>query len=310
MTGLRVAGWGTALPDKTVTNADLENRLDTTDTWIRERTGIHERRIGDSTAALAIEAGRAAIARAGVDPSTIDLTVLCTSTPDQAMPATSTQVHAALGLGGGAMDLNAACAGFVYGLITAAGLVGAGVDRVLLIGAEVMSRIVDWEDRNTAVLFGDGAGALVIERAQHDGALLAWDMGTDGTTRHLLYADHGGYIQMDGKEVFRRAVRILVESVSTVLSDAGLSIDDVALLVPHQANVRIVEAACQRLGLPSDRTANVLASTGNTSAASIPLALVDAVEADRVRDGDIVLFSGFGAGMTWASAAVRWEGTR
>lgn len=309
MGGLRILGWGTALPDKTVTNADLEARLDTSDAWIRDRTGICERRIGDSTAALAIEAGQRALTSAAVEPSTIELVLLCTSTPDQVMPATAAYVHGALGCGGGAMDLNAACAGYVYGLITAHGLLAGGLSRILLIGAETMSRIVDWEDRNTAVLFGDGAGALVLEAGDR-GQLLGWDLGTDGDARHLLFTDVGGFIQMDGKELFRRAVRVLVESAEQALERAGLTIADVTLLVPHQANVRIVEAACQRLGFPTDRVANVLPTTGNTSAASIPLALADSIEAGHLRTGDVVLFSGFGAGMSWASAVVRWEGPR
>jgi 3-oxoacyl-[acyl-carrier-protein] synthase-3 len=308
--GMRIAGWGTALPDKTVTNADLEARLDTSDEWIRERTGILERRVGDSTAALAVEAGRSALAAAGADPASVDLVVLCTSTPDQALPATAAQVQHDLGLSCGSMDLNAACAGFVYGLVTASGLLAAGASRVLLIGAEAMSRLVDWEDRNTAVLFGDGAGALLLDRTEDAGTagLRAWDLGTDGGTRHLLYADLGGYMQMDGKEVFRKAVRILIESCTRTVERAGVTIDDVALLVPHQANVRIVDAACQRLGLPTDRVANVLATTGNTSAASIPLALADALGQGRVADGDLVLLSGFGAGMTWATALLEWRG--
>jgi 3-oxoacyl-[acyl-carrier-protein] synthase III len=306
MPGARVIGWGTALPDKTVTNTDLEARLDTSDTWIRERTGIRERRIGDSTSELAIEAGRAALEHAGVDPTTIGVVILCTTTPDQALPATSAEVHRALGCGGGAMDLNSACAGFVYGLITANGLLAAGVERVLLIGAETMSRLIDWEDRNTAVLFGDGAGALVLERDPGAGAVLGWDMGADGATRHLLYADHGGYLQMDGKEVFRRAVRILVESSTRALEHAGVGIEEIDLLVPHQANVRIVDAACQRLGFPAARVANVLDVTGNTSAASIPLALAAAAESGQLRPGDLTLLSGFGAGMTWASLVMRW----
>jgi 3-oxoacyl-[acyl-carrier-protein] synthase-3 len=309
MGGLRVLGWGAALPDKTVTNADLEARLDTSDTWIRERTGIRERHIGDSTAELAIEAGERALEHAAIDPSTIELVVLCTSTPDQVMPATAAHVHGALGCGGGAMDLNAACAGYVYGLVTAHGLLAGGLSRVLLIGAETMSRIVDWEDRNTAVLFGDGAGALVLEAGDR-GQLLGWDLGTDSNARRLLFTDIGGFIQMDGKELFRRAVRVLVESSERALERAGLTIGDVTLLVPHQANVRIVDAACQRLGFPTDRVANVLATTGNTSAASIPIALADSIEAGQLRSDDVVLFSGFGAGMSWASAVLRWEDPR
>jgi 3-oxoacyl-[acyl-carrier-protein] synthase-3 len=306
--GFRVTGWGTALPDKTVTNADLEARLDTSDEWIRERTGIRERRIGESTAALAIEAGRAALDRSGAGPGDVDLVVLCTTTPDQTMPATAAQVQHELGLGCGSMDLNAACAGAVYGLVTSAGLLTAGAQRVLLIGAETMSRMIDWEDRNTAVLFGDGAGALLLERTDASGGLRSWDVGTDGGARHLLYTDVGGYLQMDGKEVFRRAVRILIDSCARTVEQAGVSMADVALLVPHQANVRIVDAACQRLAFPADRVANVLATTGNTSAASIPLALVDALDHHRLQRGDLVLLSGFGAGMTWATALVEWDG--
>jgi 3-oxoacyl-[acyl-carrier-protein] synthase-3 len=310
MAGLRVAGWGIALPDKTVTNADLEARLDTSDAWISERTGIRERRIGESTASLAIDAGRRALDTAGCDPASVELLLLCTSTPDRALPATAAMAHGALGLGGGAMDLNAACSGFVYGLITAHGLIAGGIERVLLVGAETMSRLVDWEDRNTAVLFGDGAGALLLDRAADTSQVLAWDLGTDGAAAHLLSADLGGTIQMDGKELFRRAVRVMVDSAQRTLDHARCSVADVALVVPHQANVRIVDAACQRLGFPTDQVANVLTTTGNTSAASIPLALVDSIEQDRLRDGDLVLFSGFGAGMSWASALVRWEDPR
>jgi 3-oxoacyl-[acyl-carrier-protein] synthase III len=333
MSGLRVAGWGAALPDKRLTNADLEARLDTSDAWIRERTGIAERRIGDSTTDVAAEAARAALAHAGVDPAQVDLLIVCTSTPDQQLPPTSSQVHRALGLSGGAMDLNVACSGFVYGLVTANGLLSGGARRVLLVGAETMSRMVDWEDRTTAVLFGDGAGALLLEGAPGNTTpeetwrldtapgtagleqpsnrrpvpgLVAWDAGTDGALRHLLWADHGGFLQMDGPELFRRAVRVIVESAQRVLATAGASVDDVALLVPHQANTRIVDAACSRLGLPTDRVASVLATTGNTSAASVPLALVDALEHGRVRQDDLVLFSGFGSGMTWATALLRW----
>jgi 3-oxoacyl-[acyl-carrier-protein] synthase-3 len=297
-----------ALPDKTVTNADLELTLDTTDEWIRERTGIRERRIGGTTTGLAIEAGQQALDRAGLRGDQIDLVLLATSTAEHHLPSSASSVQHALGTAGGALDINAACSGFVYGLVTAHGLISTGVDRLLLIGSETMSTIVDWEDRNTAVLFGDGAGAVVLEAVDGPGQLLAWDLGSDGSALHILYADVGGHLEMDGKEVFRRAVRVTVDSVTKTLARAGVTADDLALIVPHQANTRIVDAACQRLGIPVERTANVLDRTGNTSSASIPIALADAIAHGRVHDGDLVLFVGFGAGMSWASALVRWDG--
>jgi 3-oxoacyl-[acyl-carrier-protein] synthase III len=302
----RITGWGQGLPDKIVTNADLEARLDTSDTWIRERTGIRERRVGGSTAGLAIDAGRAALARAGLTGADIDLVLLATSTPDQQIPASAIHVHHELGIAGGAMDLNAACAGFPYALATANGLLATGLRRILLIGSETMSRIVDWEDRNTAVLFGDGAGAFVLEAVEGPGAILGWDLGADGSGRHLLRADIGGYISMDGREVFRRAVRASVETANRSMAAAGVAAGDIDFVVPHQANIRIVEAACERLGLPMEKTLNVLERTGNTSAASIPLALIDALDQGRVADGDLLLLIGFGAGMSWGSAVVRW----
>jgi 3-oxoacyl-[acyl-carrier-protein] synthase-3 len=304
--GIRITGWGTALPEKVVTNTDLEGWLDTSDEWIRERTGIHERRIGGTTAGLAAEAGRAALERAGCDPADIDLLLLATTTPDQAVPATSAAVQAELRTGGGAFDLNAVCSGFVYGLVTAAGMAAVGAQRILLIGAEGLSRITDWDDRGTAILFADGSGAVVIEAVEGPGDLLGWDLGVEGDSRHILYADHGGYLTMDGPEVFRQAVRAMVSSATLALGRAGVTTDEVALVVPHQANRRIIEAACQRLEIPMERAALVLERTGNTSAASIPLALADALDAGRLQDGDLVLFTGFGAGMTWGSAVVRW----
>ncbi len=310
--GARIRGWGTALPTEIVTNADLEKTLDTSDAWILARTGIRERRIGSSTAELAIAAGRSALAHAGVEADSVDLTILCTTTPDDSVPATSAHVHDALGLGGGAFDLNAACAGFVYGLVTADALLSSGTaSRMLLIGAETLSRITDWTDRNTAVLFGDGAGALVLDRTADEGQLLASDLGLDGSARHVLRAPIGGAIQMDGREVFRRAVRAMVDSATRTLQRAKVRPDQVALVVPHQANIRIIQAACDRLGIDRSRAATVLDRTGNTSSASIPLALVDAIHKDRLETGDLVLLTGFGAGMTWGSALIRWhaEGT-
>jgi 3-oxoacyl-[acyl-carrier-protein] synthase-3 len=304
--GVEVRGWGSALPEKIVTNADFASRLDTTDQWIIERTGIRERRFGGSTGSLAVEAGQRAIDVAGVDPASIGVVVLATTTPDQQMPATASYVQDALGCGGGAMDLNAACSGFVYAMVAGAGLCEMGAARVLVIGSDVMSRITDQDDRGTAILFGDGAGAVVLDRVDGPGRLLGWDLGSDGSLRHLLSCDAGGYTQMNGKEVFRQAVRVMVDSCTKALSRSGRTAADVTLLVPHQANTRIVSAACDRLGIPIERTALVLERTGNTSAGSVPLALADAADNGRLADGDLVLLCGFGAGMTWASTVLQW----
>lgn len=323
MTGAAITGWGTALPDRVVTNAELSTLLNTNDEWITERSGIRSRRAATgpfvteqpphhpeaglgTTAALAIEAGRQALDSAGLDGSDIGLLLLCTTTPDQLIPASSAAASAALGIAGGAMDLNAACAGFTYGLVTAAGLVTLGMEGVLLIGSETLTRATNWADRSNAFLFGDGAGAVVVEAAPGEGSLLGWDLGVDGTLVDLLYADHGFGMAMRGQEVFRRAVRVTVDSARLSLEQAKATIDDVALFVPHQANVRIMEAVATRLGLPAERIASVIDHTGNTSSASIPLALVDAVEHGRLKDGDLVLLAGFGAGMTWSSAVWRW----
>jgi 3-oxoacyl-[acyl-carrier-protein] synthase-3 len=301
-----ITGWGTALPDNVVTNAQLESRLDTSDEWIVTRSGIRERRIGGTVSSLSIDAGRRALERSGLAPDQVDLLVLATCTPDLAIPATSAAVHHALGLTGGAFDVNAACAGFVYALVAAHGAVSSGAaHRVLLIGADCVSLLTDPDERGTAVLFADGAGAVVLEASDHDG-LLAVDLGVDGSAHDLLTCAHGGYMKMEGKEVFRRAVRITVDSATNALERAKLTPDDIALFVPHQANLRIIEAAAARLGIPMDRVAVVVDRMGNTSSASIPLALADAADAGRLAPGDHVLMSGFGAGMTWASTLVRW----
>jgi 3-oxoacyl-[acyl-carrier-protein] synthase-3 len=305
--GATVTGWGTALPPTVVTNAEYEATLDTTDEWITERTGIKERRHGGTTAGLGVEAGRAAMAMAGVDGDDIDHVLLATTTPDYQIPSTASQIQEELGIRGGACDLNAACSGFVYGLVHAHGLIAMGLERVLLVGSETLSRFTDQQDRNTAILFGDGAGAVVLEAADDDD-LLSFDLGSDGSARTLLDAPIGGYMQMNGKEVFRKAVTVMVDSARTSMAAAGVGPDDLTLVVPHQANVRIIDAACSRLGVGSDRVATVLHATGNTSSASIPLALVDALEGGRVARGDLVLLVGFGAGMSWASAVVRWNG--
>ncbi|MHB1988426.1 MAG: beta-ketoacyl-ACP synthase III [Acidimicrobiales bacterium] len=309
MSGCVVTGWGSALPEKVVTNAEFESRLDTNDAWIVERTGIRERRFGGTTSSLAIEAGAAAITRAGLSPSDIDLLILATTTPDKAVPATSSTVHAQLGCSGAAFDMNAACAGYVYAVVTANAMLTAriGFNRALVIGADTLSVITDMDDRSTAVLFADGAGAAVIEhRADAEPLILASDLGLDGSLLSILYCDHGGYMKMEGREVFRRAVRATVDSANKVLVEASVKPEQIALFVPHQANQRIIDAVTQRLGLAPDRSAIILDKTGNTSSASIPLALASAADEGRLADGDLILLSGFGAGMTWASAVLRW----
>lgn len=322
--GCVITGWGSALPPTVVTNTDLESTLDTSDAWIVERSGVRTRRAATgpfvaseppphppgglgTTAGLAIEAGRQAMESAGVSADEIGFVVLCTTTPDQVMPATSSAVAGALGITGGAVDVNAACAGFSYGLITAAGILATGAERVLLIGAETMTRTLNWEDRTNAFLFGDGAGAVVLETTSGPGSLLGWDVGVDGTLVDLLYVDHGAGMIMRGQEVFRRAVRATVDSANAALRQAKLDAGAVTLFVPHQANQRIMEAIAERLGIPAERIASVVDWTGNTSSASIPLALVHAIEQGRLAPGDIILFAGFGAGMTWASVVWRWD---
>ena len=304
--GARFIGWGTALGHKTITNDDLSKTLDTSDAWIRERSGIERRHIGGTTAELSVASARQAIQMANIDPKSIDALVLSTTTPDRTVPATSATVQNALGLSCGAFDLNAACSGFVYALVNAHGLIAMGAERVLLIGTDTLARITDWDDRNTAVLFADGSGAAVLDSTPGQGHLLAWDLDADGSAEDLLYCDIGGFIHMEGKEVFRRAVRIMVDSAEKSLKAASVSADDIALVVPHQANVRIIDAACERLGVPRERAAVVINETGNTSSASIPLALFDAIDKGRVKQGDLVLLVGFGAGMTAASAIIEW----
>src|SRR3954463_7739458 len=282
-----ISGWGSALPDKVVTNNDLAAVLDTSDEWISDRSGIRERRIGGTTAGLATEAGRAALDHAGVDPRDIGLLVLATTTPDQQVPATAPTVQDALGLNCGAFDLNAACSGFVYGLVVAHQFIATGgTDRALVIGSETLSRIVDWDDRVTAVLFADGAGAVGLEASDGEPTLLGWDLGSDGSLRSILDADIGGYMRMEGKEVFRRAVRVMIDSATRSMAQAGVTADDIALVVPHQANIRIIELANAKLGFSMERTALVLDRTGNTSSASIPLALADAASNGRLKSGD------------------------
>jgi 3-oxoacyl-[acyl-carrier-protein] synthase-3 len=321
-----VGGWGTAVPEKVVTNAEMEQRVDTTDAWIVERTGIRERHVAattDTTASLAIDAGTAAIKNAGIPPDAIDLLIVATASPEQPVPHTGAFVGEGLGLRCGSFDLGAGCAGFVYMLVVGSSLLATGnLDHVLIVGAEILSRIIDPDDRATSILFGDGAAAAVLSRSPDDGpGVLAWDLGCDGSAAGLLEIRAGGsrmpataetiaageqYLKMQGQEVFRRAVRVVVESARMTLDRAGVAASDVAWFVPHQANIRIIESASSRLGIAADRTIVNIDRYGNTSAASIPLALAEAADDGRLRDGDLVLMSGFGAGMTWASALLQW----
>jgi 3-oxoacyl-[acyl-carrier-protein] synthase-3 len=321
-----ISGWGTAVPDQRLTNADLEQLVDTSDQWIIERTGISERRIAlpsETTASLASEAGAAAIKNAGLTPDAIDLMIVATATTEQLIPHTGAFVGDSLGLRCGSFDLNAGCAGFVYELVVGASMLTAGnLDHVLVIGSETLSRVTDPTDRGTCILFGDGAAAMVLSASPDEGpGLLAWDLGCDGSAAGLLEIPAGGsrrpssaetvangehYLRMNGQEVFRRAVRIVVESATNALARGGVGVDDVTWFAPHQANVRIIDAAGNRLGIPAERTLVNIDRYGNTSAASIPLVLAEAADDGRLQPGDLVLLSGFGAGLTWGSAFLQW----
>jgi 3-oxoacyl-[acyl-carrier-protein] synthase-3 len=324
VTRAAIAGWAALAPEQRLTNHDLEARVDTSDEWIVARTGIRERRIagpGETTASLGADAAAAAIKHAGLTPAEIDFLIVATATPEQPIPHTGAFIGDRLGMRCGSFDLNAGCAGFVYGLATASGLLDLGMRTILVVGAETLSRIIDPDDRSTCVLFGDGAGACVVRPAAEGGGLLAADFGCDGSAASLLQVPAGGsrrpasadtvahhehYLQMQGQEVFKRAVRAVVDSSLTALDRAGCAAADIDWFIPHQANIRIIDAAAQRLGITPERTVVNIDRYGNTSAASIPLALFEAVDAGRVRDGDLLLLSGFGAGMTWASAVLRW----
>jgi 3-oxoacyl-[acyl-carrier-protein] synthase III len=310
-----------AVPARHVTNDELSRRVDTTDAWIVERTGIRERRVageGETTATLAIEAGAAAIKRADLSPSDVGCCIVATCTPDQPMPPASSFVQEGLGLRCGAFDIDAACSGFVYALVVGASLVATSGAPVLVVGSETLTRIVDPDDRSTCILFGDGAGAVVLVPSS-EARLLSWDLGSDGSAAPLLYVAAGGsrrptspatvaagdhWLRMDGSEVFRRAVRVVVDSAVLTLAAGGVTIDDVDLFVPHQANSRIITAAASRLGLAGEKAFVNIDRYGNTSAASIPIAVTEAADSGRLGDGD--LLSGFGAGMSWASALIRW----
>jgi 3-oxoacyl-[acyl-carrier-protein] synthase-3 len=307
--GARIIGWGSVLPEEVLGNDELSPQLNLPPGWIEDRSGVRQRHLGGTTAGLATAACRAALERASCDPADVDMLVLATMSPDQTCPASSSRVQHELGLTCGAFDVNAACTGFLYAMVSALGFVATGCERVLVVGSETMRRIVDWEDRDTAILFGDGAGAVLVEATPEGtpSAFLGWTLRSDGSLAELITCEVGGTMSMVGREVFRVAVRLLVDSVRATLEKTGLSPADISLLVPHQANIRILEQASSRLGIPMERVATVLEHSGNTSAASIPLALADAADAGRLQRGDHVLLAGFGAGMTSGSLLVRWD---
>ena len=313
-----ITGTGSALPPETVTNADLAARLDTSDEWIVERTGIRERRIaapGVKTSDLATAAAEAALQAAGVKAADIDLVIVATATPDQTFPATATTVQARLGIRhGAAFDVAAVCSGFVYALTVADAMLRTGAhQRALVIGAELFSHILDWEDRTTAVLFGDGAGAIVLEAQETDArGVLAARLHADGRHNDLLFVDGGpgstgtvGKLRMKGREVFRHAVTNLASVTEEVLHDAGLSAQDIDWIVPHQANARILEATAKKLGLPMERVVMTVGSHANTSAASVPLVLDTAMRDGRIKPGDLCLLEAMGGGFTWGAVLIR-----
>ncbi len=317
-----VMGCGAYLPAKTLTNTDLAKIVDTSDDWIAQRTGIHERHIAgdnENTSDLALAAARPALEAAGLSGSDIDLIVLATTTPDQTFPATAVSVQRSLGMdNGAAFDIQAVCSGFVYALAVADNFLRVGqAKRALVIGAETFSRILDWTDRGTCVLFGDGAGAVVLEAKSEAEAggrgIISTHLHSDGRFQDILYVDGGpsstgtvGKLRMNGKEVFRHAVQRLADVVEETLAANKLSADDINWLVPHQANQRIIDSTARKLGLPIERVVSTIARHGNTSAASIPLALAEAVGDGRINKGDLVLTEAMGGGLTWGAALIRW----
>jgi 3-oxoacyl-[acyl-carrier-protein] synthase III len=314
-------GIGHYLPDRIVSNADLEALVDTTDEWIRTRSGIERRHFaaeGQMTSDLATRAARAALTDAGLEPDDIDAIIVATSTPDLTFPSAATMVQAQLGMTRGfAFDVQAVCAGFVFALANAQALIVSGqAARVLVIGAETFSRLMDWKDRSTCVLFGDGAGAVVLEAGVGDGTnadrgILATDLNSDGRFKDLLYVDGGvstgttGHLRMQGKEVFRHAVEKLAQTAHTSLGKLGLTGDDVNWIVPHQANLRIIAATAQRMHVPMDRVVVTVQDHGNTSAASIPLALSVGRDRGQVKPGDLIVTEAIGGGLTWGSVVIR-----
>jgi 3-oxoacyl-[acyl-carrier-protein] synthase-3 len=285
----------------------LSLTLDTSDEWIADRTGIRQRYIGGTARSLGVIAGRNAMADAGVEPEDIDFVLLATTSPDRIAPATAVLIADDLGLTCPAMDVNAACSGFMYAIRAAQGLLETGNKRILVIGAEHLSRWVDWTDRNVAVLLADGGGATVLEYDPDVNDILSFSLGADGSGADLLTCEHESTFTMEGREVFRRAVRAVVESSQQALELAGITADELALVIPHQANIRIIQAVVDRLGIGMDRAVIALDRYGNTSSASIPLAFDVARNDGRIKTGDYALLTGFGAGLTWASSIVKWS---
>lgn len=321
-----IVAMGSAIPDTVLANADLERMVDTTDEWIRTMTGISERRIaqeGKATSDYAIQAAQNALERAGLQPHDVDAIIVATVTGDMPFPATASIVQDALGVGGSpAFDLGAGCSGWVYGLAVANGLVASRMyDRVLVIGADLLSRVTNWTDRSTCILFGDGAGAGIVAPVEDGLGMIGFELGSDGSgagtlkipaggsrspCSHSDIDSHANKIHMEGREVFKFAVKIQAEATERVLANCGLAIRDVDMVVPHQANIRIIDSAVQRLGLPEDKIYVNLHKYGNTSAASIPIALDEAVREGRISKGDTVVTVGFGAGLTWAAGVMKW----
>jgi 3-oxoacyl-[acyl-carrier-protein] synthase-3 len=318
-----VLGCGSYLPSRVLTNADLSRMVDTTDEWITQRTGIRERHIaaeGETTSDMGIKAARAALAAAAVDAQSIDLIVLATSTPDNTFPASAVSVQAGLGITrGAAFDVQAVCSGFVFGLATVDGLFkSGGFRRALVIGSETFSRILDWKDRSTCVLFGDGAGAVVLEAqnspgTRDDRGILTSQLRSDGRHKAKLYVDGGpsstqtvGHLRMEGRAVFKHAVAMITDVIEDAFCATGYDAKDVDWFVPHQANQRIIDDSAKKLGIPPHKVITTVAKHGNTSAASIPLALTAAVADGRIKRGDLVMLEAMGGGFTWASALVRW----
>jgi 3-oxoacyl-[acyl-carrier-protein] synthase III len=326
-TGVRIAGVGHYVPQRVLTNSDLEQMFDTSDEWITTRTGMKERHIAapdEPTSDVALGAARAALADAGLEAGAIGCIIVATVTPDYAFPATACIVGAKLGIQGvPGFDMEIACSGFIYGLTVAASMIRTGVfKRILLIGAEELSRLVNYEDRNTAVLFGDGAGAVVLEASEID-SYLGSELGADGTNPTDLYLPVGGTgaapitaddiackrntISMNGREVFRFAVTKMIQATTHALESAGLTPNDISWVIPHQANKRIIEAAAKRLDIGPERVIINIERYGNTSAASIPIALSETAAAGKLKDGDVLLFVGFGGGLSWGAVAWRWS---
>jgi 3-oxoacyl-[acyl-carrier-protein] synthase III len=305
-----IIGAGRFLPERIVTNKDLEKMMDTSDEWIRTMTGIEERRIAADTvdtSDLAYEAALNALDHANISADEIDLILVATVTPDQPFPSVACMIQEKLGANrAAAMDISAACSGFMYGMVTAKQFIESGAYRyVLVVGVEKLSKITNWEDRNTAVLFGDGAGAVLLGPVSEGRGILSFELGADGSGGKHLYQENE-FITMNGREVFKFAVRQMGESSVNVIEKAGLSKEDVDFLIPHQANIRIMEASRQRLELPIEKMSKTVNKYGNTSAASIPISIVEELEAGKIKDDDLIVLVGFGGGLTWGAIALRW----